>query len=52
MVAGDVEAVVEFGHGRVLTGMFKKVKPEAQTFNVNDEASLASAADACRRFAL
>jgi [acyl-carrier-protein] S-malonyltransferase len=52
MVAGDVEAVVEFGHGRVLTGMFKKVKPDAQTFNVNDEASLASAADACRRFAL
>ncbi|NIT35717.1 MAG: ACP S-malonyltransferase [candidate division Zixibacteria bacterium] len=52
MAAGDVEAVVEFGHGRVLTNMFKKVKSDAQIFNVSDEVSLASAADACRRFAL
>jgi [acyl-carrier-protein] S-malonyltransferase len=46
MVAGDVDAVVEFGPGRVLTGMFKKVHRRAQVFNANDEASLAAAAEA------
>jgi [acyl-carrier-protein] S-malonyltransferase len=51
MVAGDVDTVVEFGHGRVLTGMFKKVKRDARVFNVHDEASLAAAADACRKSA-
>lgn len=52
MVAGDVATAVEFGHGRVLTGMFKKVKRDAQVHNVHDEASLAAAADACRESAL
>jgi [acyl-carrier-protein] S-malonyltransferase len=48
MTTGGVDTVVEFGHGRVLTGMFKKVKRDARIFNVGDEASLASAAEACR----
>jgi [acyl-carrier-protein] S-malonyltransferase len=52
MTAGDVDTVVEFGHGRVLTGMFKKVKRDARVFNVGDEASLAAAVEACREFAL
>ncbi|HUV86366.1 MAG TPA: ACP S-malonyltransferase [bacterium] len=52
MTAGDVDVVVEFGHGRVLTGMFKKVKRDARVFNVGDEASLAAAVEACREFAL
>ncbi|MEE8639533.1 MAG: ACP S-malonyltransferase [bacterium] len=52
MAAGDVDAVVEFGRGRVLTGMFKKVKRDARVFNVGDEASLAAAVEACRGFAL
>jgi [acyl-carrier-protein] S-malonyltransferase len=48
MTTGDVDTVLEFGHGRVLTGMFKKVKRDARIFNVGDEASLAAAAEACR----
>ena len=52
MAAGDVDPVVEFGHGRVLTGMFKKVKRDARVFNVGDETSLAGAVEACREFAL
>jgi [acyl-carrier-protein] S-malonyltransferase len=52
MTAGDVDTVVEFGHGRVLTGMFKKVNRDARIFNVGDEASLAAAAEAFREFAL
>jgi [acyl-carrier-protein] S-malonyltransferase len=52
MAAGDVDVAVEFGHGRVLTGMFKKVNRDARIFNVSDEASLAAAAEACRKFAV
>jgi [acyl-carrier-protein] S-malonyltransferase len=52
MAAGDVDFAVEFGHGRVLTGMFKKVNRDARVFNVNDEASLAAAAEACRKYAV
>lgn len=48
MVAGGVDAVVEFGHGRVLAGMFKKVKRDVVVHNVNDAASLEAAAEACR----
>ncbi|HUU56672.1 MAG TPA: ACP S-malonyltransferase [bacterium] len=49
MVAGDVSTVVEFGHGRVLSGMFKKVKRDVVVYNVNDAASLEAAAEACRK---
>jgi [acyl-carrier-protein] S-malonyltransferase len=48
MVAGDVDTGAEFGHGRVLAGMFKKVKRDVVVHNVNDAASLAAAAEACR----
>ncbi len=52
MAAGDVDVAVEFGPGRVLTGMFKKAKRDARVFNVNDEASLAAAVDAVSKVAL
>ena len=35
-----VDTVIEFGPGKVLTGMFKKSFPELQVFNVFDMASL------------
>lgn len=35
-----VDTVVEFGPGKVLTGMFKKMFPEVRVFNVLDVASL------------
>jgi len=52
MVAGGVDTVVEFGHGRVLAGMFKKVKRDVVVHNVNDAASLQAAAEACRKLEL
>lgn len=47
MVADGVETIIEFGNGRVLAGMFKKVKRDAKLLNVFDGASLAAAAEAC-----
>jgi len=35
-----VDTVIEFGPGKVLTGMFKKMFPEVRVFNVFDLASL------------
>lgn len=35
-----IDTVVEFGPGKVLTGMFKKMFPEVRLFNVLDMASL------------
>jgi [acyl-carrier-protein] S-malonyltransferase len=35
-----VDTVVEFGPGKVLTGMFKKMFPDVRVFNVLDMASL------------
>jgi len=43
MIAGGVTTIIEFGHGRVLSGMFKKAKRDIKTFNVFDEASLTAA---------
>jgi [acyl-carrier-protein] S-malonyltransferase len=43
MVAGGVTTVIEFGHGRVLSGMFKKAKRDVNIVNVSDKASLAAA---------
>ena len=36
----DVDTVIEFGPGRVLTGLFKKTSPTLNLLNVNDMASL------------
>jgi [acyl-carrier-protein] S-malonyltransferase len=36
----QVDTVVEFGPGKVLTGMFKKMFPEVKLYNVLDMASL------------
>jgi [acyl-carrier-protein] S-malonyltransferase len=52
MVAGEVSAAVEFGPGRVLTGMLKKVKRDVATYNVSDPASLQAGVEACRGLAL
>ncbi len=51
MVRGGVDVAVEFGHGRVLAGMFKKVKRDVRVFSVGDEAGLDAAASACRELA-
>ena len=40
MVAGGVTRFVEVGSGRVLSGLVKKIHKEAETFNVEDVASL------------
>jgi [acyl-carrier-protein] S-malonyltransferase len=47
MVAGGVDTAFEFGPGRVLAGMFKKVKRDVNVFNVSDVESLDAAAKAC-----
>jgi [acyl-carrier-protein] S-malonyltransferase len=38
-----VDTVVEFGPGKVLTGMFKKMFPSVRVLNVLDMASLEDA---------
>ncbi len=40
MIANGVEIFVEFGPGKVLSGMIGKIDPRARTFNVEDKASL------------
>lgn len=40
MIDAGVTTVIEFGPGRVLTGLFKKVNPDLKLLNVNDMASL------------
>lgn len=41
MVAEEgIDTVVEFGPGKVLTGMFKKIFPDVQLYNVFDRPSL------------
>jgi len=42
LVAGEADAALEFGHGRVLAGMLKKVKRDFPVYNIYDEASLAA----------
>jgi [acyl-carrier-protein] S-malonyltransferase len=39
-VEEDVEAIVEIGQGKVLTGLVRKVKRRMKTFNVQDPDSL------------
>ena len=41
-----VEALVEIGPGRVLTGLVRKIDPELQTHNVEDPESLEETLDA------
>lgn len=43
MVADGVEGYIEFGNGKVLTGMAKKFAPEAKAWNISDPESLALA---------
>jgi [acyl-carrier-protein] S-malonyltransferase len=43
MLADGVDTFVEFGHGTVLTGMVKKMAPEARRINVSDPGNLESA---------
>jgi [acyl-carrier-protein] S-malonyltransferase len=40
-----VDTVIEFGPGKVLTGMFKKMFPEVKVYNVLDMASLEAVAE-------
>ncbi|MFD1018147.1 ACP S-malonyltransferase [Thalassobacillus hwangdonensis] len=39
-VEADIDAIVEVGHGKVLTGLVKKVKRRMTTFNIQDPESL------------
>jgi [acyl-carrier-protein] S-malonyltransferase len=43
MLADGVDTFVEFGHGTVLTGMVKKIAPEARRINVSDPVNLENA---------
>jgi [acyl-carrier-protein] S-malonyltransferase len=46
MTAEGVDTFVECGPGSALTGMVRRIVPEARTLNVSDPASLATSADA------
>jgi [acyl-carrier-protein] S-malonyltransferase len=46
MVAEGVDTFVECGPGNALTGMVRRIVPQARTLNVFDPASLAASADA------
>jgi [acyl-carrier-protein] S-malonyltransferase len=41
-----VTRFVEFGPGKVLSGLIKKIDPQLETFNVGDVASLEATAAA------
>ena len=43
MIRAGVTAVIEFGHGKVLSGLMKRIDKSASTANVQDDASLGSA---------
>lgn len=45
MAAEGVDTFVECGPGNALTGMVRRIVPEARTLNVSDPASLAASAD-------
>jgi len=40
MIANGVNTFIEFGPGRVLTGMVKRIDRNARTFNVSDMKSV------------
>jgi [acyl-carrier-protein] S-malonyltransferase len=46
MAAEGVDTFVECGPGNALTGMVRRIMPQARTLNVFDPASLAASADA------
>ena len=49
LVAEGVDTFVECGPGSALVGMLKRIEPKAQTFVVNDAATLASAVNELSR---
>jgi [acyl-carrier-protein] S-malonyltransferase len=51
MTAEGVDTFVECGPGNALTGMVRRIVPQARTLNVFDPASLATSADALARAA-
>jgi [acyl-carrier-protein] S-malonyltransferase len=51
MAAEGVDTFVECGPGNALTGMVRRIVPQARTLNVFDPASLAASADALARAA-
>jgi [acyl-carrier-protein] S-malonyltransferase len=46
--AAGVSRVIELGHGKVLSGLVKRISKELETFNVEDEASLNKTLEALR----
>lgn len=48
MAADGVDTFIECGPGNALTGMVRRISPEARTLNVSDPATLAATADALR----
>lgn len=48
LYADGYTTFVECGSGTVLTGLIKRIAPEAKTYNVSDTASLQATADALR----
>jgi len=49
MVKEGVDTFVEIGPGRVISGLIKRISPQPVSFNVGDNASLASAVDELKR---
>ena len=43
MIAGGVSAVIEFGHGKVLAGLMKRIDKSVAAINVMDDESLGAA---------
>ncbi|KIM10220.1 MAG: malonyl CoA-ACP transacylase [Sulfuricurvum sp. PC08-66] len=45
-IAGDIDVAIEFGNGKVLSGLNKRIAKDLTTYNVYDMASLQQAIDA------
>ena len=46
MVSEGVDTFIEIGPGKVLAGLNKKIAPEANVYNVFDQASLEATVEA------